>query len=987
MSESARASKKEKNKNIQVAVRVRPLNESEKRDRARNVVDVSESTRTISVKDKLGLKTFPSFDRVYGPTSTQVDIYRDIVAEQIGEVLLGYNCTVFAYGQTGTGKTFTMEGEHDREANHSWDTDPKAGIIPRALHHLFNELEKQEADEYTVRISYVELYNEELMDLIGAADLEQTRLRIYEDPMRKGSVVINGMEEVSVRNREEVYSVLRRGAERRKTACTLMNLNSSRSHSVFTVTVTVRDVSVPGEELLRQGKLHLVDLAGSECIGRSGAVDKRAREAGNINQSLLTLGRVITALTSNAPHIPYRESKLTRLLQDSLGGRTITTIIATVSPASTNVDETLSTLEYAQRAKNIKNHPEINQKLTRRALLMEYNDEIERLRRDLVAAREKNGIFLAQENYDDMQTRLTSQTEKIEELEGQYESVLQKLKQLIEDMGQMDSQYQRAYHHLQLARGKLDRRRNEVHDLTTKLSEAHRKQEETTFFLENSERLCSELHHQATQLVECCSQTSADLSAVHDKLDVYGRVQATNRVKFDQFKQSTTTSLSDYSAHVLRRQEDEQSAMHLLKSTTATLKSETTTSVQTVETQISSASATLETSVAQLIASLKQQRDANVASANDARAVLTDFVGCVSSALEKTVRDVQEKLAQAANSAAIARAENDNYRQELKRQRQTRISAVEADAQQRKTDVAELDEQSRQFLVKMQSLMDEHARAMSAVSQRMAESGREFESAQRTAADDCHDSAVQTLDKVDHQMALVSQLTDQSTAAVVECQTNVKKSTDELAASDQKNSEANASRWDADYEATKQTLSQLESHMVTSLTTSVDVVQSIGSRTETTVDQVVEQINAETTSALEAATDLESKLAELGQQTTQFFDEDVEFTKESGSTPKRTQRSFPKTVPTLPDRALMESEFAQLASPPRPSMYRVRESILDPDVSLLLSPSALKSALPSQQTIVESSQETLNMSENMSFGQEKSAKRTTTRRALVHKND
>uniref|UniRef100_A0A914VQU9 Kinesin-like protein n=1 Tax=Plectus sambesii TaxID=2011161 RepID=A0A914VQU9_9BILA len=983
MSESARASKKEKNKNIQVAVRVRPLNESEKRDRARNVVDVSESTRTISVKDKLGLKTFPSFDRVYGPTSTQVDIYRDIVAEQIGEVLLGYNCTVFAYGQTGTGKTFTMEGEHDREANHSWDTDPKAGIIPRALHHLFNELEKQEADEYTVRISYVELYNEELMDLIGAADLEQTRLRIYEDPMRKGSVVINGMEEVSVRNREEVYSVSNIST---KNGCVAPS-RLCRSHSVFTVTVTVRDVSVPGEELLRQGKLHLVDLAGSECIGRSGAVDKRAREAGNINQSLLTLGRVITALTSNAPHIPYRESKLTRLLQDSLGGRTITTIIATVSPASTNVDETLSTLEYAQRAKNIKNHPEINQKLTRRALLMEYNDEIERLRRDLVAAREKNGIFLAQENYDDMQTRLTSQTEKIEELEGQYESVLQKLKQLIEDMGQMDSQYQRAYHHLQLARGKLDRRRNEVHDLTTKLSEAHRKQEETTFFLENSERLCSELHHQATQLVECCSQTSADLSAVHDKLDVYGRVQASNRVKFDQFKQSTTTSLRDYSAHVLRRQEDEQSTMQLLKSTTATLKSETTTSVQTVETQISSASATLEASVAQLIASLKQQRDANVASANDARALLTDFVGCVSSALEQTVRDVQEKLAQAANSAAMARAENDSYRQELERQRETRISAVEADAQQRKTDVAELDEQSRQFLVKMQSLMDEHARAMSAVSQRMAESGREFKSAQKTAAGDCHDSAVQTLDKVDHQMALVSQLADQSTAAVVECQTNVKESTDELAASDQKNSEANASRWDADYEATKQTLSQLESHMVTSLTTSVDVVQSIGSRTETTVNQVVEQINVETTSALEAATDLESKLAELGQQTTQFFDEDVEFTKESGSTPKRTQRSFPKTVPTLPDRALMESEFAQLASPPRPSMYRVRESILDPDVSLLLSPSALKSALPSQQTIVESSQETLNVSENMSFGQEKSAKRTTTRRALVHKND
>ena len=134
-------------------------------------------------------------------------------------------------------------------------------------------------------------------------------------------------------------------------------------------------------------------------MGRSGAVDKRAREAGNINQSLLTLGRVITALVERTPHIPYRESKLTRMLQDSLGGRTKTSIIATVSPAQINLEETLSTLDYAHRAKNITNKPEINQKLTKKAMIKEYTDEIEKLKRDLVATREKNGIFLSQENY------------------------------------------------------------------------------------------------------------------------------------------------------------------------------------------------------------------------------------------------------------------------------------------------------------------------------------------------------------------------------------------------------------------------------------------------------------------------------------------------------------------------------------------------------------------------------------------------------------
>ena len=138
-----------------------------------------------------------------------------------------------------------------------------------------------------------------------------------------------------------------------------MNAYSSQSHSVFSVTIPMKETTVDGQELVKTGKLNLVDLAGSENTGRSRAVDKRAREAGNINQSLLTLGRVITALVERTPHVPYRESKLTRILQDSLGGRTRTSIIATVSPASLNLEETLSTLEYAHRAKNILSKPEV----------------------------------------------------------------------------------------------------------------------------------------------------------------------------------------------------------------------------------------------------------------------------------------------------------------------------------------------------------------------------------------------------------------------------------------------------------------------------------------------------------------------------------------------------------------------------------------------------------------------------------------------------
>lgn len=162
----------------------------------------------------------------------------------------------------------------------------------------------------------MELYNEELFDLLSTTE-DAPRLRLFDDANRKGSVMVQGLEEVVVTNKDSVYAIIERGMLKRATASTLLNAQSSRSHSVFTVTVHMRENSVDGEELVKIGKLNLVDLAGSENIGRSGAVDKRAREAGNINQSLLTLGRVITALVERTPHVPYRESKLTRILQVS----------------------------------------------------------------------------------------------------------------------------------------------------------------------------------------------------------------------------------------------------------------------------------------------------------------------------------------------------------------------------------------------------------------------------------------------------------------------------------------------------------------------------------------------------------------------------------------------------------------------------------------------------------------------------------------------
>lgn len=271
--------------------------------------------------------------------------------------------------------------------------------------------------EFSMRVSYLELYNEELCDLLATSDV--TPIRIFDDVNKKGSIIVHGLEEIPVHSTADVYKLLAKGQEKRRTASTLMNAQSSRSHTIFSILVHIRENGIDGEELLKIGKLNLVDLAGSENITKAGNERGiRTRETVNINQSLLTLGRVITALVERTPHIPYRESKLTRLLQESLGGRTKTSIIATISPGHKDLEETLSTLEYAHRAKNIQNKPEVNQKLTKKTVIKEYTEEIDRLKRDLMASRDKNGIYLADETYNEMVYRIESQNKDLIEKES-----------------------------------------------------------------------------------------------------------------------------------------------------------------------------------------------------------------------------------------------------------------------------------------------------------------------------------------------------------------------------------------------------------------------------------------------------------------------------------------------------------------------------------------------------------------------------------------
>jgi kinesin family protein 3/17 len=327
-------------------------------------------------------------------------VYERSAKDAVLSTLAGYNAAMLAYGQTGTGKTFTMEGDpRARHGNSAIgilpgdlppvgdDRGAERGIIPRAIEDIFNRIKADTStrSKYLVRASYVQIYNEVISDLLKP---ERVNLHIRED--KKRGVFVEGLSEWVVRTPDEIYGLMDRGASQRTTGATRMNELSSRSHAVFIVIVENSKLTEEaGQAELRQsfkvGKLNLVDLAGSERVGRSGATGVRLEESKKINQSLSALGNVIKALTEpkGRPHIPYRDSKLTRILEDSLGGNCKTTMMAMISPALESFTESLSTLKFANRAKHIKNTAHINEDLDQKSLLRKYERELKRLRQEL----------------------------------------------------------------------------------------------------------------------------------------------------------------------------------------------------------------------------------------------------------------------------------------------------------------------------------------------------------------------------------------------------------------------------------------------------------------------------------------------------------------------------------------------------------------------------------------------------------------------------
>ncbi|KAG2764733.1 hypothetical protein JG687_00013908 [Phytophthora cactorum] len=384
--------------NVKVAVRCRPMSSRETQMGARGIVQVLDGTTVVihptadaqasassspaSETSDTSEKKQYTFDFAYYTESTQAQVYGDIAKPLVDQALQGYNGTIFAYGQTGSGKTHTMMGSGDDH-----------GIVPLMNGDLFARINVSDAEnansgdegaiKYLVTVSFLEIYNEVIKDLLNPSDKV---LKIREHPDM--GIYVEQLAELVVRDPADVTRLLEQGNKVRQVAATQMNERSSRSHSCFTIKISSKrsqEMAGVRKETCMNAKINLVDLAGSERASKTGATGDRLKEGAAINKSLSALGNVINMLASSdktrkgKAHIPYRDSKLTRLLQESLGGNSLTVMIAAISPADYNYEESLGTLVYANRAKSIKNATKKNEDINEK-IIRELREEIEKLR-------------------------------------------------------------------------------------------------------------------------------------------------------------------------------------------------------------------------------------------------------------------------------------------------------------------------------------------------------------------------------------------------------------------------------------------------------------------------------------------------------------------------------------------------------------------------------------------------------------------------------
>ena len=437
---------------VAVAVHIRPLIEQEVEQGCSECIHVPSPGRAEVIT---GPHSF-AYDHVFGGCGKESALlYDECVAPLVDGLFSGYNATVFAYGQTGSGKTYTMGSAFPQTC-----AEQERGVIPKAMDAIFDRIASmRDSKEFTIKVGFVEIHKEEIKDLLAVRTSSTPPVHIREVP--GGGIMLAGANEIEVTNQSEMIAVLEQGTCLRATGATGMNQRSSRSHAIFTISVEQRSLAAEARNGVSSGKssrknsddterndsdesdddteaadvdvddeylcakMHLVDLAGSERAKRTKTEGQRMQEGIKINKGLLALGNVINALSENKQHVPYRDSKLTRMLQDSLGGNSRTLMIACVSPADVNMEESLNSLRYASRARAIKNKPVVNRD--------PVAAQIASLRQQLALARAENADLRRKlglsptENLQDKQS--------LDDLKLTLESTRTQLAQLSRDLG------------------------------------------------------------------------------------------------------------------------------------------------------------------------------------------------------------------------------------------------------------------------------------------------------------------------------------------------------------------------------------------------------------------------------------------------------------------------------------------------------------------------------------------------------------------------
>ena len=521
-------------KNIKVFCRFRPLNVNELIHGSERMIKIQdENNVSVRSNESKQVNKF-KFDRIFAEDSTQERVYQIVGKPLVDEILEGYNATIFAYGQSSSGKTTTMTGYSQLVDNSEllarddvvlWKYPKDMGIVPRLIQELFDTIKLKQGFEFSIQMSYVEIYLEKIRDLLNPRN---ENLEIRES--RYKGLWVENVKEVYVSSFEEAIKTMRQGELNRTVAPTAMNAHSSRSHSVLIVNLHKTDTKTQEKTMSR---MVFVDLAGSEKIEKTKAEGVVLKQAQATNKSLLNLGLVIRALVDKSPHIPYRDSKLTRLLTDSLGGNSKTHLIVTCSPAQYNIEETLSTLRFGNITKQIENQPRVNREMSveeYKKQLLQANEKIltqqriiEALQQDLEtlsSLAEKSGInvkefkkgydikslLITDESYDDSMEKLNQLTKEIETKTAFITELQRVISQNVEEVEKFKDEIESLRDDLYQKQQDCDNKNGDVEMLTCRILDL--------------ERMYDTLQKQNEEIKEISSRQVSDAITLKEKAEV-----------------------------------------------------------------------------------------------------------------------------------------------------------------------------------------------------------------------------------------------------------------------------------------------------------------------------------------------------------------------------------------------------------------------------------------------------------------------------------